>query len=172
MSNLVESREAPLTPQYPSPLRGTWASSLLALQRSGSLGAAGGCACPPPEKDLESPSSTRLEALVPSRAPRVLMSVAPNFCCDKTEPSIHSLDRQETEFHRFRLQHGAGKRPGTLQDVRIEGIVTERCCLHSVLLEGRSGKRQRWLLLGRTQRVSRSRGRETVTVHSGPFCKL
>jgi len=23
-SNLVESREAPLTPQYPSPLRGTW----------------------------------------------------------------------------------------------------------------------------------------------------
>ena len=60
-------------------------------------------------------------------APRALMSVDPNFCCDKTEPSIHSLDRQETEFHRLKLQHGAGKRPGTLQDVRIEGIFTERC---------------------------------------------
>ena len=31
---------------------------------------------PPPDKDLESPSSTRLEALVPSRVPRPTWGVA------------------------------------------------------------------------------------------------
>ena len=60
--------------------------------------------------------------------PRASMSVTPNLCCGKTEPrNIHSLDRQETEFHRFKLQHVAGKSSGTLQDVRIEGIFAEHC---------------------------------------------
>lgn len=34
---------------------------------------------------------------------------------------------QETEFHRFKLQPVAGKRSGTLQDLRIEGLLPEHC---------------------------------------------
>ena len=58
----VESREAPLTPQHPSPLRGTLGSSLRSpAEVEGNEG------FPPPlEKDLDSPSSKCLEALVPS----------------------------------------------------------------------------------------------------------
>ena len=62
----AESREAPPTPQYPSPLRGTLGSSL----RSPAEGEGNEGFLPPLEKDLESPSSTRLEALVPSRDSR------------------------------------------------------------------------------------------------------
>ena len=50
-------------PQYPSLLRGTLGSSL----RSPAEGERQEDFPPPPDKDLESPSSTRLEALVPSR---------------------------------------------------------------------------------------------------------
>ena len=51
-------------PPDPSPLRGTLASSLRSpAERERHEGFP-----PPPEKDLESPSSMRLEALVPSRA--------------------------------------------------------------------------------------------------------
>ena len=63
---LAESRGAPQTPQDPSPLRGTLGSSL----RSPAEGEGNEGFPPPPEKDLESPSSTRLEALVPSRDSR------------------------------------------------------------------------------------------------------
>ena len=58
----AESREAPLTPQHPSPLRGTLGSSLRSpAEVEGNKG------FPPPlEKDLDSPSSKCLEALVPS----------------------------------------------------------------------------------------------------------
>ena len=62
----AESREAPPTPQDASPLRGTLGSSL----RSPAEGEGNEGFPPPPEKDLESPSSTRLEALVPSRDSR------------------------------------------------------------------------------------------------------
>ena len=59
----AESREAPSTPQYPSPLRGPLGSSLRSPAE-----VQGNEAFPPqPEKDLESPSSTHLEALVPSQ---------------------------------------------------------------------------------------------------------
>lgn len=34
---------------------------------------------------------------------------------------------QETEFHRFKLQPVAGKRSGTLQDLRTEGLLPEHC---------------------------------------------
>ena len=64
----AESREAPLTPQHPSPLRGTLGSSL----RSPAEGEGNEGFLPPPEKDLESPSSTRLEALVPSHDSRAM----------------------------------------------------------------------------------------------------
>ena len=58
----AESREAPLTPQHRSPFRGTLGSSL----RS-SAEVEGNEGFPPPlEKDLDSPSSKCLEALVPS----------------------------------------------------------------------------------------------------------
>ena len=58
----AESRETPLTPQDPSPLRGTLGSSLRSpAEVEGNKG------FPPPlEKDLDSPSSKCLEALVPS----------------------------------------------------------------------------------------------------------
>ena len=58
----VESRETRLTPQDPSPLRGTLGSSLRSpAEVKGNEG------FPPPlEKDLDSPSSKCLEALVPS----------------------------------------------------------------------------------------------------------
>ena len=57
----AESREAPPTPQHPSPIRGTMGSSLRSLAE-----VEGNEAFPPqPQKDLECPSSTRLEALVP-----------------------------------------------------------------------------------------------------------
>ena len=62
----AESRGAPQTPQDPSPLRGTLGSSL----RSPAEGEGNEGFPPPPDKDLESPSSTRLEALVPSRDSR------------------------------------------------------------------------------------------------------
>ena len=52
-------------PQDPSPLRGTLASSL----KSPAEGEGNEGFSPPPEKDLESPSSTRLEALVPPMTP-------------------------------------------------------------------------------------------------------
>ena len=59
--NPAESREAPSTPQHPSPLRGTLGSSLRSpaeVERKEGFP-------PQPEKDLESPSSMRLEAPVP-----------------------------------------------------------------------------------------------------------
>ena len=58
----AQSREAPLTPQHPSPLRGTLGCSLRSpAEVKGNEG------FPPPlEKDLDSPSSKCLEALVPS----------------------------------------------------------------------------------------------------------
>ena len=87
----AESRGAPPPLQDPSPLRGTLGSSLrspaegeasgenphgrrssrkpLRRPRPRELRAFFSCT-PPPEKDLESPSSTRLEALVPSRDSR------------------------------------------------------------------------------------------------------
>ena len=64
----VESQEAPLTPQDASPLRVTLGSSL----RFPAEGEGNECFPPPSEKDLESPSSTRLEALVPSRDSRAM----------------------------------------------------------------------------------------------------
>ena len=64
--NPAGSREAPPTPQCPSPLRGTLGSSLRSpAEVEGNEGFP-----PQPEKDLESPSSTRLEALVPSHYSR------------------------------------------------------------------------------------------------------
>ena len=64
----AESREAPPTPQHPSPLRGTLGSSLRSLSEvEGNEGFP-----PQPEKDLESPSSMRLEALVPSHDSRAM----------------------------------------------------------------------------------------------------
>ena len=64
----AESREAPLTPQHPSPLRGTLGSSLRSPAEVG-----GNEGFPlQPEKDIESPSSTRLEALVPSHDSRAM----------------------------------------------------------------------------------------------------
>ena len=60
--NPAESREALPTPQHPSPLRGTLGSFLRSPAEVG-----GNEGFPlQPEKDIESPSSTRLEALVPS----------------------------------------------------------------------------------------------------------
>ena len=65
-TNPAESREAPPTPQYPSTLRDTLGSSL----RSPAEVEGNDFFPPQPEKDLESPSSTRLEALVPSHYSR------------------------------------------------------------------------------------------------------
>ena len=60
--NPAECLEALPTPQHPSPIRGTLGSSLRSpAEVEGNEGFP-----PPPEKDLESPSSTRLEALVTS----------------------------------------------------------------------------------------------------------
>ena len=60
--NPAESREAPPTPQRPSPLRSTLGSFLRSPAEVG-----GNEGFPlQPEKDIESPSSTRLEALVPT----------------------------------------------------------------------------------------------------------
>ena len=64
----VESREAPPTPQRPSPLRGTLGSS---LRFPAEVGGNEGFPLQP-EKDIESPSSTRLEALVPSHDSRTM----------------------------------------------------------------------------------------------------
>ena len=65
-TNPAESREAPPTPQYPSTLRDTLGSSLKSPAE-----VEGNDFFPPqPEKYLESPSSTRLEALVPSHYSR------------------------------------------------------------------------------------------------------
>lgn len=62
----VASREAPPAPQSPSPLRGTLGRSLRSrAEVEGNEGF-----LPQPEKDLESPASTRLEALVPSHDSR------------------------------------------------------------------------------------------------------
>ena len=64
----AESQEAPPTAQYPSPLRGTVGRSLRSpAEVEGNEGFP-----PPPKKDLESPSSTRLEALVPSHDSRAM----------------------------------------------------------------------------------------------------
>ena len=58
----AEYRETPLTPQHPSPLRGTLGSSLRSpAEVEGNEGF-----LPPLEKYLDSPSSKCLEALVPS----------------------------------------------------------------------------------------------------------
>ena len=66
--NPAESREATTTAQYPSPLRGTLRSSLRsATEVEGNEGFP-----PQPERDLKSPSSTRLEALVPSHNSRAM----------------------------------------------------------------------------------------------------
>ena len=66
--NPAESREAPPTPQDPSPLRGTLGGSLRSpAEVEGNEGFP-----PHPENDLESPSSTRLEALVPSHDSRAM----------------------------------------------------------------------------------------------------
>ena len=62
----AESRGAPPPPQDPSPLRCTPGSSL----RSPAEGEGHEGFPPPPDKDLESPSSTCLEALVTSRDSR------------------------------------------------------------------------------------------------------
>ena len=62
----AESRGSPPTPQDPSPLRGTLGSSLrFPAEGEGNEGFP-----PPSNKDFESPSSTHLEALVPSRDSR------------------------------------------------------------------------------------------------------
>ena len=59
--NPAESREVPPTPQYPSPLRGTQGSSLRSpAEVEGNEGFP-----PQPEKELESQSSTLLNALAP-----------------------------------------------------------------------------------------------------------
>ena len=64
----AESRETPLTPQDPSPLRGTLGSSLRSPAE-----VVGNEGFPlQHEKDLESPSSTHLEALVPSHDSRTM----------------------------------------------------------------------------------------------------
>ena len=66
--NPVESREAPPTSQYPCPLKGTLGSSLRSqAEVEGKEGFP-----PQPEKDLESSSSTCLEALVPSHDSRAM----------------------------------------------------------------------------------------------------
>ena len=66
--NPVESREAPPSSQYPCPLRGTLGSSLKSpAEVEGNEGF-----LLQPEKDLESPSSTCLEALVPSQDSRAM----------------------------------------------------------------------------------------------------
>ena len=66
--NPVESREAPPSSQYPCPLRGTLGSSLKSLAEvEGNDGF-----LLQHEKDLESPSSTCLEALVPSQDSRAM----------------------------------------------------------------------------------------------------
>ena len=71
----AESREAPLTPQHPSPLRGTLGSSLRSpAEVEGNEGFP-----PQPEKDLESPSSTPLEDLAVSHDSRVMTS-SPSPC--------------------------------------------------------------------------------------------
>ena len=64
----AESREAPPTPQHPSPLRGNLGSSL----RSPAEVEGNEALLLQPEKGLESPSSTRLEALVPSHDSRAM----------------------------------------------------------------------------------------------------
>ena len=73
--NPAESREAPPTPQHPSPLRGTLGSSLRSpAEVEGNEGFP-----PQPEKDLESPSSTPLEDLAASHDSRVMTS-SPSPC--------------------------------------------------------------------------------------------
>ena len=78
--NPVESREAPPTRQRPSPLIGTLGSSLRSPTKVG-----GNEGFPlQPEKDIESPSSTRLEALVTSHDSRVMTS-SPSPCAWRHE---------------------------------------------------------------------------------------
>ena len=73
--NPAESREALPTPQHPSPLRGTLGSSLRSpAEVEGNEGFP-----PQPEKELESPSSPRLEDLVASHDSRVMTS-SPSSC--------------------------------------------------------------------------------------------
>ena len=67
-TNPAESQEAPPTPQHPSTLRGTLGSSLRTpAEVEGNEGFP-----PQPEKYLESPSSTHLEALVLSHDSRAM----------------------------------------------------------------------------------------------------
>ena len=98
-TNPAESREAPPTPQYPSTLRDTLGSSL----RSPAEVEGNDFFPPQPEKDLESPSSTRLEALAPpitrepQRAPPRyaqgdLTSLAPH----EGLPEILAVTREKT----------------------------------------------------------------------------
>ena len=66
-SDTVSTVSPSISHEVMGPLRGTLASSL----RSPAEGEGNEGFPPHPEKDLESPSSTRLEALVPSRDSRV-----------------------------------------------------------------------------------------------------
>ena len=75
-----ESRGAPPPPQDPSPHRGTLGSSL----RSPAEGEGHEGFPPAPEKDLESPSSTRLQALVPSRDSRAITR-SPSPCAWRSD---------------------------------------------------------------------------------------
>ena len=78
--NPAESREALPTTQDPSPLRGTLGISVRSpAEVEGNEGFP-----PHPEKDLESPFSTRLEALVTSHDSRVMTS-SPSPCAWRHE---------------------------------------------------------------------------------------
>ena len=66
--NPEESRDGPPTPQHPSPLRGTLGSS---LRSPGEVEGNEGFPLQA-EQDLERPSSTRLDALVPSQDSRTM----------------------------------------------------------------------------------------------------
>ena len=82
-----QSGGAPALRPGPSPLRGTLGSSL----RSSAEGEGHQGFPPPPDKDLESPSSTRLEALVPSRDSRArTRSPSPRAWPLEKEKATHS----------------------------------------------------------------------------------
>ena len=78
--NPAECQEALPNPLHPSPLRGTLGSSFRSpAEVEGSKGFP-----PQPEKYLQSPSSTRLEALVPSHDSRVMTS-SPSQCARRPD---------------------------------------------------------------------------------------
>ena len=85
MHQTQESPERPLpTPQSPRLLRGTLRSS---LRSSAKVEATQGF-LPQPEKELESPSSTRLEALDPSRA--LFQGNLPNPGIEPRSPALQA----------------------------------------------------------------------------------